>query len=370
MAPLSSLLPIIKLAPILERDPGRQPYAPPPQAGKAAPAKDSTPAPVSNRPADANAAGIASPVHDQLALPFQEEVALPTRDQTDIQVRSRPTQGDGQPGSERPPNQALPLAKSATYSSIGLLNPKLASAAPLPTGLTRFSTTATLLASITPKPTQADVPAQIRSTAPLIPGKPDLPVVLATALRNAISQSGLFYESHLEQWLNGALPIEALKLEPQAALPAILGFSAGEPGSPAVAQPQSAQPQPNLVQEPMAWLQQNLVQQLSLLSNPALAWSGQVWPGQNVLVQTSRDGAKSVDGEAPWVTRLNLEMPRLGKVEIVISLDNRGVDLDIRGEAAAALRTMQARLADLGSQLTDTGCNVRRMQIRSSREPT
>jgi hypothetical protein len=362
MLRLSSLLPIIKLAPILEHDPGRLPYAPP-EAGKTGPARDGTEANAKVIPVEPATGRPAELYRGQPAEPATDRSATPDRQRGEIPAQRRFAQSEAQPGAERSPGQALPLAKSASYNSIGLPNPALTAAEPPPAGQPRLSATATLLVSLTQKTAPADVPAQIRSPSPLINGAPDRPVALAAALRDAISLSGLFYESHLEQWLNGSLPLEALKQEPQAALPAIAGFSPAESPTPATAQSQSVP-----AHEPMAWLQQNLVQQLSVLNNPALAWSGQVWPGQFVTVQTSREHARWVADEAPWVTRLSLEMPNLGKIEIQISLDSRGIDLDIQSEAASALNRMQAGQPDLGRQLADAGCSLRRMRIRSGHE--
>jgi hypothetical protein len=377
MVRLSSLLPIIKLAPILEHDPRRLPN-PPPDGGKPGAAKDSTEGSSKANPVDSPGAKQMALTRDSLVIRSADNSAIAPRErpasptpnhlaQTQL-VQTEVANTEVEPGAERTPGQASPLAKSASYSRIGLLNTALPAALtgtpPALAEQPRFSATATLLASLTPKTAQTNVPAQIRSPAPLIPGAPDRPAVLAAALRDAISLSGLFYESHLEQWSNGALPLEALKQEPQAALPPVLNFNPAANGS-----PPAGQSQPTVANEPLAWLQQNLVQQLGVLNNPTLAWSGQVWPGQSVAIQTGRDPARSTADEAPWVTRLSLDMPHLGKIEIVISLDNRGVELDVRGEATGALNAMQARQADLGRQLADTGCSLRRMQIRSSREP-
>ncbi|PXX32447.1 MULTISPECIES: flagellar hook-length control protein FliK [Burkholderia] len=62
-----------------------------------------------------------------------------------------------------------------------------------------------------------------------------LPVAaLRAALAQAVSESGLFYESHLAQWLAGQRPLAALMREPQARLTAELA-----PADPDVAQPGS-----------------------------------------------------------------------------------------------------------------------------------
>ncbi|WP_454725103.1 MULTISPECIES: flagellar hook-length control protein FliK [Cupriavidus] len=63
-------------------------------------------------------------------------------------------------------------------------------------------------------------PAPLRGTAPLLPGAPapGSTGALAAALARQVGQSGLFYESHLSQWLNGTQRLDALLREPQAAL--------------------------------------------------------------------------------------------------------------------------------------------------------
>ncbi|WP_059412394.1 flagellar hook-length control protein FliK [Cupriavidus basilensis] len=63
-------------------------------------------------------------------------------------------------------------------------------------------------------------PAPLRGSAPLLPSAPapGSTGALAAALAQQVGQSGLFYESHLGQWVNGTQPLDALMREPQAAL--------------------------------------------------------------------------------------------------------------------------------------------------------
>ena len=60
----------------------------------------------------------------------------------------------------------------------------------------------------------------VRGTAPLWPHaqRPDAPL-LAANLARAVAGSGLFYESHLQQYLGGTRTLAQLAREPQAALP-------------------------------------------------------------------------------------------------------------------------------------------------------
>ncbi|PZX33778.1 Flagellar hook-length control protein FliK [Cupriavidus phytorum] len=68
----------------------------------------------------------------------------------------------------------------------------------------------------------------VRGTASLLPAAPTAASAQATAaaLANAVGQSGLFYESHLAQWVSGARGLASVRPEPQAQVPV--------PGRPAV----------------------------------------------------------------------------------------------------------------------------------------
>ncbi|KVK75603.1 ribonuclease E [Burkholderia cepacia] len=70
-------------------------------------------------------------------------------------------------------------------------------------------------ASSTPAAAAASSAAAAREAAAALPV-----AALRTALAQAVSESGLFYESHLAQWLAGQRPLAALMREPQARLAA------------------------------------------------------------------------------------------------------------------------------------------------------
>lgn len=74
-----------------------------------------------------------------------------------------------------------------------------------------------------------------RSTGPIMAAPPGgQPVAtVVQALRGAIEGSGLFYESHLKEWVDGSRPLAQLREEPQGALP----------GQPAAARAGSAPPE-------------------------------------------------------------------------------------------------------------------------------
>lgn len=58
----------------------------------------------------------------------------------------------------------------------------------------------------------------VRSAGPLLTS-PANAQQAATVLASTVSQSGLFYESHLAQWVSGARPLPEIRQEPQAQVP-------------------------------------------------------------------------------------------------------------------------------------------------------
>ncbi|MDK0999956.1 flagellar hook-length control protein FliK, partial [Burkholderia contaminans] len=91
---------------------------------------------------------------------------------------------------------------------------------------TPASAAASSAASATPPSSAATSAAAARDAAATLPV-----AALRAALAQAVSESGLFYESHLAQWLAGQRPLAALMREPQARLAA----------APAPADPEAAE---------------------------------------------------------------------------------------------------------------------------------
>lgn len=181
--------------------------------------------------------------------------------------------------------------------------------------------------------------APVQGSAPLLPqGAPDA-AQLAGRLQGAIAKSGLFYESHLAEWAEGKRPLSELLAEPQARnVPGI------PPTEPATAR---------LIQQQLATQEQH-----------ALAWQGQLAPGQAMRWEIRREDE---DGDAParergdegpgWHSGLRLRFARLGEVEAAVTL--RGgrlqIALEAAPQAAGLLRAdaprLQEALAAAGTEL-------------------
>lgn len=170
-------------------------------------------------------------------------------------------------------------------------------------------------------------PRPLQGSAPLLAAlgaDPTQVTQLTQQLQQSLEGSGLFYESHLEQWSRGERTLDQIRQEPQ-----------NRPGGDAVAA-------------------QLLPQQLDTLEQRRLVWQGELWPGQPMqweLVQEKDPGQNPREQGQPaaWETVLKLELPQLGQVNATIRLQGEQAQVRLRvldEAAAAALQADQGRLDD------------------------
>ena len=252
--------------------------------------------------------------------------------------------------------------------------------------------------------------ASLAGNQPLLNAPPTSATSLVPLLRQALGQSGLFYESHQAQWVLGKLDTAALLREPQGqqSAPGVgAGAGAGQPGTGAStnaagqAATATASATPSTPAAPAAQaaataaariaggadeaaqvdstrnaaalragveeaapvrtqpiperLMPVVHQQLDALATQQYVWQGQAWPGQPIeWVIEDPQGEGSAEGEdtAPtWNTTLRLTMPRLGGVEAQLHLTPAGVALRLRADDPATIRALDAGGAALASAL-------------------
>jgi hypothetical protein len=152
---------------------------------------------------------------------------------------------------------------------------------------------------------------------------------IAAALQKGMEKSGLFYESHVAEWAQGARTQAELAAEPQAK-----GMPATDPAT-----------------------AQLINLQLNAHEQARVAWQGQLWPGQELRweierdapddQQSSRDGANG-EGHGSWQSSLRLRFGQLGEVaaKIVLSGGQLHIRLDAPDAARALLEAGSGRLAD------------------------
>ncbi|TFW29507.1 flagellar hook-length control protein FliK [Massilia horti] len=236
-------------------------------------------------------------------------------------------------GGARVTAEALPAAALASLES----GAAATHSAPDPHAAT-LSRTGQLLGSVLAAAQQAGQPARaVTGAAPLLAAPGADATRLAAAIEGAISKSGLFYESHVAQWSQGQRTLAELATEPQMAGP--------RPG--ASTDPGTAQ---------------FISMQLATGEQGALAWQGQLWPGQPLQLELARteverDAPDERDGQKPeptWQSRLRLRFAGLGEISANLALT--GTQLHLRIEASKeAGPLLHAHAERLSAALTAAG---------------
>lgn len=311
-----------------------------------------------------------------LALPF----AARSGDSLELQV----TESDGklalavvshQQGDQKPAREAV----SATLSRTGQLISNLFS------GANEAENDSKALPLNGNRPIASTPPGSAQDILPL--------------LKEAITKSGMFYESHQAEWIEGRFAKSALLQEPQGKLSAASAF-ANHPAdarnttaSPTMqAATAGEQPRPVLSPTPSGIDQASIAksapethplqsstqivapqtqpivqQQLEALASQTFVWQGQIWPGQDMRWEIEEDGRhrqESGDSTAEiWRTNLDLKFPVLGGISARVHLVEDQVALSIILDNERALPTVQAGTEALRQQLRDAGLVLASMGV-------
>ena len=146
---------------------------------------------------------------------------------------------------------------------------------------------------------------------------------LAAQVSSAVENSGLFYESHLQQWALGQRSQDKLALEPQSKFTQEQVIQ--EQGLNAAAVAQSGR----MVNAQLAVLDQQRIelQLQGLLGRPV-----------DIEIQPDDQGEQPSDvgeqeGNRPWVARLKLDMAHLGVLQVRIRMIGSNCDVQIASNA-------------------------------------
>ncbi|HKO87508.1 MAG TPA: flagellar hook-length control protein FliK [Burkholderiales bacterium] len=179
----------------------------------------------------------------------------------------------------------------------------------------------------------------------------DIPEQVAQRLNTSLSQSGLFYEAHLQEWASGSRSLASLHAEPHNRLVLHTG-SANAGKADAVSDSGSASTVParpleeavksNALALPEA-LQPVVREQLHTLDLQRVLWQGEVWPNQLAELEVAPEQhGKDQEDKAPtqWQSTLRIDLPELGQIvaSIVFSEDGARVSLRASMQAIEALR--------------------------------
>ena len=176
--------------------------------------------------------------------------------------------------------------------------------------------------------------AQQYQTLKVLTTKPENSQVVMHDLKQALSSSGLFYESHLADYVEGKRTLGALLQEPQ-----------------------------NKANFDSTTL---LAKQLDILEQNKIQWSGQVWAGQHLDWEIRRDNnLQSKPDEhqfdqfepdtLPMISTLALDLPNLGRVTTTLKIQDGHLSIHIQAVATSTISLLKKQVPTLSGALQKSG---------------
>ncbi|WP_291813805.1 flagellar hook-length control protein FliK [Limnobacter sp.] len=148
--------------------------------------------------------------------------------------------------------------------------------------------------------------------------------VLAKQVSAAVENSGLFYESHLQQWANGQRSTDQIAKEPQAR------FGQEQVISEKGLNPAAVEQSVKLVSAQLAALDNN---RISLALSGLLGHPVQIDIEPDQEEPSEQDKQNNEEAARPWVARLKLDMAHLGELNVRVRMVGSQCDVQITGPA-------------------------------------
>jgi hypothetical protein len=238
-----------------------------------------------------------------------------------------------------------------------------------------LSATSRLLSSLSQQPLERSYVRPIQSS-PLWTGAQALPdtTQLASKLHDALSHSGLFYESHQAQWIAGTRPTTQLLLEPQNQPPQNVltqsmtarNLDAAGNAMPPTQNVQTGSEQKTVAPNIPEHLQTLVQQQMGALETHQVLWQGQVWQGQEMRWEVSEESphrnAQGVE-EGQWNTQIHLDLPNLGGISARLSFNGNALNLAFDVSDAQTRDKLGNASSQLLAALSERGIPVIHTQI-------
>ncbi|BBP00867.1 flagellar hook-length control protein FliK [Sulfuriferula nivalis] len=183
------------------------------------------------------------------------------------------------------------------------------------------------------------------------------PQAVAQTLQQAISQSGVFYESHLANWASGHMNVTQLMQEPQAQLSPRLETSSSTDTTNKLTE---------LSNNPT--LQQLVNTQLQTLEQNHLIWQGNAWPGQAMQWEISQDtpqhNQQQTSAESTWHSDVKFELPALGNITATLRLTGTHLSVQIQTENPDSANKLQTNTTLLVNALSAAGIPIDAVLIK------
>lgn len=224
---------------------------------------------------------------------------------------------------------------------------------------TTLSNAARLIDTLLHASQQGDVADHISAPAPLLP-KAGLPVdQMAAALKDGISHSGVFYESHVAAWAAGQRPAEELMKEPQAQVAAQNG---GEINLLSDSDPTQNQ------------LGQIINLQLNALEQQRVVWHGEVWPGQKMEWEINQEhgqdspssGTNEEQSPPSWHSVVRFNFAHLGSVSASIRLIGQQVHVQVKADSEAATSALRGNSSLFANAMAAAGTSLDSLIVKQA----
>ncbi|MBL8420640.1 MAG: flagellar hook-length control protein FliK, partial [Dechloromonas sp.] len=243
-----------------------------------------------------------------------------------------------------------------------------------------LSPTGRLVAAVLAAPGQPANAPTVSTASPLLAALPGDGTGLTTALKDALGQSGLFYEAHQAEWVTGKRDLVQLRLEPQARLvpgephqAARLSPSAPQPekgltpGTPAPAAgamaagvapdsvPGAAQPVDQVIHPRTLPVVQ---QQLAALDTGRVVLQLEVWPKQWMeweIEEREPDSPRAPDALPDWQMRVRLDLPHLGEISAALRVHGDALRVEVSANSPRSATLLQENRAALEASLAAAG---------------
>lgn len=185
---------------------------------------------------------------------------------------------------------------------------------------------------------------------------------LPSLLQKAISQSGLFYESHQAQWINGEKTLQSLHQEPQNKMNSTVMAAMDQSVARAVAA--SSNTMDIAVNNQINTL---VTQQLSTLETGQVVWRGEIWHNQpmewEIYEQPEDHEQNEHEQTVQWHTKLHLTMPNLGEITARIAFGLHGLTIKLDAIDKNTTDLLKNNQQPLASQIQAAGLNVQSVEI-------
>lgn len=222
---------------------------------------------------------------------------------------------------------------------------------------TSFSATAKLIDTLLHNaPAHQQMESAVIGKTPVI-NQAGLPAPqLANALEQTLTKTGVFYESHLNEWVNGQRTLADIKQEPQAQQTSQISITT------------DAKPLTVAAETANQTLNQLVNQQLQTLEQNRIIWQGEVWPGQTMRWEVSEDTPESVSEQMQpsWRSEVRFEMPQLGLITATLHLTGERLTLQIHTDTALAATQLQAQRDKLDDALAAAGIPLDGLRVKTN----